>query len=399
MGRPEFISLMAVMAALDAFSIDGIMPALSQIDTDLGITVENHRQYVITFLFLGFSIGVLIYGFLADQFGRKWPTLAGYSIFIVGTLSCIFADNFSLLLAGRLMQGLGAAGPYVLSIAIVRDLYKGREMARIMSLIMMIFIGVPIIAPFIGQTIMWISSWRGIFVVLALFALLSMLWFSIRQKETLSFDKRVPLSVSVISRSIGEILTNRQTLSYLLGLGAVSGAFIAYLSTGQQVFQEIYGLGAKFPIVFASLASTFGVSSWFNSRWVESIGAARLVHRALLGVIAVSILFLLLYLWWQDSPPLWGYIAYMAAVMFCFGLLFGNMTSLALEPMGHIAGSASSVVSSFSTLLSILLAMLIGSQLNTNVYPIVIGFALLAGVAWILNYRILKTKLAADSAV
>ena len=193
---------MAAMSALDAFSIDAMMPALAQIGDDLGIAAENDRQLVITALFLGFSIGVLFYGFLADHYGRRLPVIGGFLLFVAGSLACLTAETFGVMLAGRVLQGLGAAGPYVLSIAIVRDSFKGDEMARLLSLIMMVFIGVPMVAPFIGQGLLLLAGWRSIFAVLMLFALLTMCWFAIRQRESLSFENHRPLSLLKIKQSV-----------------------------------------------------------------------------------------------------------------------------------------------------------------------------------------------------
>ncbi len=374
---------MAAMSALDAFSIDSMLPALGQISSDLNITVDNHRQYVITMLFAGFSIGVLLYGFIADQIGRRLPTLAGFAIYCAGSLLCIFADSFSALLIGRALQGLGAAGPYVLAMAIVRDRYHGDDMAQILSLIMVVFIGVPMVAPFIGQGILLFAGWRSIFVCLMLFAVGSMLWFWARMPETLTDDNRTIVNPKTIKFAFNEVLGTRRSCCYLLAIGAVFGSFLAYLGTSQQVFQEIYLLGQKFPVVFASLAATFGISSWINSRLVLRFGARTLVLRTLTMLAVLSFAYAATSIFW-DNPPLWTHIVFIASIMFGYGLLFGNMTTLALEPMGHIAGAASSIVNAGGSLIAIPLATLIGSQLSDNIYPIAIGFGLCTAMALLL---------------
>lgn len=366
---------MAAMSALDAFSIDAMLPALDQISSDLNVVVENRRQYVITSIFLGFSIGVLFYGFVADRFGRKKPVIAGFLIYCFGALTCVSADSFSTMLVGRVLQGIGAAGPYVLAIAIVRDTYKGEQMARMLSLIMMVFIGVPMIAPFVGQGLLLIAGWRSIFVVLTVYSFLVMIWFWARQPETLLPQKRQELSVVKIKKSVTEVVTHPVVFRYTLVIGLLSGAFIAYLSTAQQIFQEIYQLGVRFPVVFASLASVFGIASFINSRLVETLGAAKLVKASISIIIVVSAVYLLAYNELDIAPPLAIHIAYVAVIMFCFAFLFGNTTSLAMEPMGHIAGAASSVFTSLSTLLAIIVATAIGSQIDSTGHPLVIGFA------------------------
>jgi DHA1 family bicyclomycin/chloramphenicol resistance-like MFS transporter len=214
MGRREFIVLMAAMSALDAFSIDAMMPALEQISTDLGILVENQRQYIITSLFFGFSIGVLAYGFISDSVGRRVPVLVGMVIYSIASLMCIYADTLNVLLTGRALQGVGAAGPYVIAIAIVRDRFEGRDMAEIMSLIMMVFIGIPMIAPYLGQSIMLFTGWRSIFIALAIYGLIVMLWFSLRQEETLPVEKCVNLTLASFWSQVKEILSEKQTVYY-----------------------------------------------------------------------------------------------------------------------------------------------------------------------------------------
>ncbi len=389
-GRVEFILLMAAMSALDAFSIDAMMPALEQIGDDLGIAAENDRQFVITALFLGFSIGVLFYGFLADHFGRRLPVIAGFLVFVAGSLACLLAESFSVMLVGRVLQGLGAAGPYVLSIAIVRDSFKGDEMARLLSLIMMVFIGVPMIAPFIGQGLLLLAGWRSIFAVLTVYALLTMIWFALRQRESLSAENHQALSVSTIKQSVSEVLVHPVTFRYMIVIGLLAGAFIAYLSTAQQVFQEMYQLGTRFPIVFASLAGVFGVASFLNSKLVVRIAPAVLVKCAVALIVISSVVYLLVFRDHSVSPPLIVHMIYIALIMGAFAFLFGNTTSLAMEPMGHIAGAASSVVNSLSTMIAIAMATLIGSQLEGTVYPVVVGFGVLGAIALLICFSVEK---------
>ena len=383
MGRREFIVLMAAMSALDAFSIDAMMPALEQISTDLGILVENQRQYIITSLFFGFSIGVLVYGFVSDSIGRRIPVLAGMVVYSIASLLCIFADSLSLLLVGRALQGVGAAGPYVIAIAIVRDRFEGRDMAEIMSLIMMVFIGIPMIAPFIGQSIMLVADWRSIFIALAIYGLIVMVWFCLRQVETLPAEKRVKLSLATCWSQVKEILSEKQTAYYTLCMSAISGAFIAYLSTAQQVFQNIYLLGTKFPLVIALLASFYGVACFANARVVQVLGMAKLISLAQVGIVISSALYALLIALAATTPPLWVHIVYTGFVIFCFGFLFENVITLALEPMSHIAGSATSVITSVSTLVAIALSTLIGAFLVDSAMPLVLGFLFLCAIGWV----------------
>lgn len=386
----EFMVLMAAMTAIEAFSIDAITPALGEISRDLGIIADNYRQFIVTAFVLGYSVGLLIYGFLSDQFGRRKPVLIGFLIYLAGSAVCIFSDSFLTLVIGRIIQGVGAAGPYVICVAIVRDLYAGRKMAKIMSLINMVFIGIPIIAPFIGQGVLLWLGWRSVFTAMALFAIVIMVWFFLRQKETLNDESRVLFSIEGVKKSAATIISSPQSVRYMLVMGMMMGSFFAFLSTAQQIFQDIYQLGTLFPAVFASLATMIGLSSYFNARWVEQLGSSTLVHRALTSMIISSCLVLLSALLWHGSPSLPIYLTYLLIIMFSYGLIFGNVMSLAMEPMGEIAGAASSLIGSTSSFIAITVATLIGSQLVDNALTLVIGFLVCSCIAWLLNYQTVR---------
>lgn len=389
MGHREFVFLMALMVSLDAFAIDAMLPALNLIGDEFSIAADNHRQYVVTSIFLGFAAGVLVYGLAADTFGRRRPVLVGFTLFIIGSLVAIAATSFTSLLIGRMLQGLGAAGPYVLAVTIVRDQYEGRKMAQTMSLIMSVFIAVPMIAPFVGQGLLLISGWRSIFTTLTVFASIALIWFFIRQPETLKPEHTQPFSVGTIWRSMTEVLTHTQPLRYLLIMGVMTGAFISHLSTGQQVFQDIYLLDEYFPLVFASLSGLYGIASYLNSRWVETVSSERLIHYALTVVVVLSFVYLIAY---RDgsAPPLWAYLFYMSVAMASFAMLFGNLMTLALAPLGHIAGTASSVINALGTVIAVVVAFLIGDQLQDNTLPILLGFSAASLISWFLNYPQLK---------
>ena len=388
----EFMILMATMTAIEAFSIDAITPALGQISHDLNITADNYRQFVVTAFVLGYSFGLLVYGFLSDQFGRRKPVVFGFLVYLIGTAACIFADNFLTLIVGRIIQGVGAAGPYVICIAIVRDLYAGRQMAKVMSLINMVFIGIPIVAPFIGQGVLLWLGWRSIFTVMAIFAVATMAWFLLRQAETLKIKDRITFSTSTAKSSAAKVISCSQSMRYMFITGVMMGSFFAFLSTGQQIFQDIYQLGTLFPAVFASLATMIGLSSYLNSRWVEKLGSSTLIHRALIAMIVCSCLVLLTALVRQGSPPLSLYLVYLLIIMFSYGLLFGNIMSLAMEPMGEIAGAASSLIGSAGSFIAITVATLIGTQLVNNSLTLVTGFLICSCIAWALNYQTLKAR-------
>ncbi len=377
------------MSALDAFAIDAMLPALGDIGKELSLVNDNQRQLIITSLFLGFSLGVLFYGFLSDRYGRRPPVIAGFLIFLAATVICINSDSIATLLAGRVLQGIGAAGPYVIAVAIVRDRYEGRDMAQIMSLIMMVFIGVPMIAPFIGQFLQNLAGWRFIFVALALYALIVLIWFYLRQNETLHRDNRKPFTLSSISSATVCILSNRITFCYLLVLGVISGAFIAYLSTAQQVFHDMYGLGDKLPLTIASLATMYGLACFINAKLVHAMGMRRLVGLALVLVTLSSAVYALVVFLMGNNPALPFHLGYMAIIIFCFGFLFENVVTLALEPMGDLAGAAMSVITSLSTLMAVAISYLIGAWLNTTVLPIAFAFFLMCLFGYLVHRKAL----------
>jgi DHA1 family bicyclomycin/chloramphenicol resistance-like MFS transporter len=375
---------MALMMSLVAMSIDVMLPALSDIGADLGVQRDNVNQLVVTMIFLGLAVGQLFYGPLSDSIGRKPAIYLGYAVFIVGSLLAIFAGSFPMMLAGRLLQGLGMAAPRSVSLALIRDRYQGRTMAQVMSFISVVFILVPIIAPSLGQAILLVADWRAIFVVLLLLGLVSLIWFALRQPETLPPALRAPLSASRIGRGLREVLSNHVALGYTLMAGLIAGAFQGYLSSAQQIFQFQYGLGTLFPLIFAINAIAIGLASFTNGRLVMRYGMRALVRVALVTLCALSAIFCGVVWATSGQPSLWLLMGYLMPTFFCVGILFGNMNALAMEPLGHIAGVGAAVVGSLSILLATPLGMVIGQAYNGTVTPLVLGFALLGLSALVL---------------
>ncbi|NUP06175.1 MAG: multidrug effflux MFS transporter [Polyangiaceae bacterium] len=369
----EFVALIAFSMSLVAMSIDSMLPALGAVANDLGARAPNDRQLVLTTFFGGLTVGQLLYGPLSDALGRKRAMYAGLVILTAGSLCCLFATSFWMVLAGRLVAGVGAAGARIVSMAIVRDLYEGRAMAQVMSVAMSIFIIVPIIAPAIGQGILAVTTWRGIFGVLVVMTGTIFVWFATRQSETLPIERRRPLSAGPVMRAVAEVVRNRQTVTYTLAAGLVFAALIAYLATAQQIFGEQYGLKEKFPFYFAALAASLGAASMLNARLVQRFGMLALSSLALRASVVMSAAFLVFAFATGGQPPLWSFMAYMLAIFFCNGLLFGNFNALAMEPMGHIAGSAASVTGSITSFISLLIGTPIGRAYDGTVIPLVGG--------------------------
>ena len=375
-GFAEFVALMAMMTALTAMSIDAVLPALSQIGAELGVQRANDNQLVISLLFLGMATGQLLYGPLSDSIGRKPAIYIGFGLFAAGSFLSMMTTSFQLMLVGRVLQGLGTAAPRIVVMALIRDLYGGREMARVMSFIMAVFILVPVVAPAFGQVVLLVAHWRAIFGVYLLLVLVIGIWFAVRQPETLPPDRRIPFSLVRIGRAIREIVTTRAAFGYTIAAGLVGGAFIGYLNSAQQMFQEQYGLGRLFPLYFAVLALAIGSASIVNARLVLKFGMRALSYRALLSIGALSIVFLGIAIIMAGQPPLWSVTLYFLATFFCVGIMFGNLNSLAMEPLGHIAGVGAAVVGSLSTFISLFLGTLIGQSYNGTVLPLVGGFAI-----------------------
>ncbi len=379
---------MALMTSLVALSIDAMLPALEQIGSDLGTTHENQRQLVLSMLFFGLAIGQFIYGPISDSVGRKSPIYVGIVLFIIGCLMSTFATTFEFMLAGRFLQGIGAAGPRIVCVAIIRDQYSGNAMARIMSLIMTIFILIPAVAPAIGQGVLLFSGWRAIFVLFLAMAIIMLIWFGLRQPETLPVEKRLPFSMQQLISSVKEVCATRVSFGYTIAGGLIFGAFVGFLFSVQQILQEQYELGEKFPLYFAGLALAIGCSSLLNSKLVMKLGMRRLTRYALVYVCSLSLIYFLFAYTQAGEPSLVTVMAYLTFLFFGIGILFGNINSLAMEPLGHIAGIGSAFIGSAITFISLFLGTVIGQAYNGTVIPMVAGFAILSVgsalvVAWV----------------
>ncbi len=366
---------MALLAALDALSIDSMLPALGLIGQELG-AAGNATQLVVSLFFVGMAVGQLFAGPLSDSFGRK-PTIYFFiAVFLVGSGLSIFATDFFEMLLGRLLQGFGAAGPYVVTIAIVRDRFSGEAMARVMSFILGVFIFVPIVAPLFGQAILMVFDWRAIFSMLLFFAIAVLLWFALRQPETLPVQNRRPFSAGEIGRGLIGICCNRQVMTYTVIYGQTFGAFLGYLSSAQRIFQDLYDLGAAFPVVLALLSLGIGIAAMVNGTLVLRFGMRRLCALALIGLGGVSLAFLLWSLSFGGVPSLWSLMIYFAAAVLCFGLLFGNLSSLALEPLADQAGTGATLFGALSMMIALVIGTLIGQSFNMTILPLATGFAL-----------------------
>ncbi|MEW5011847.1 MAG: multidrug effflux MFS transporter [Cycloclasticus sp.] len=386
----EFIALMATTMSLMALSIDAMLPALNAIGSSLQVTDPNDNQLVISSMFLGMSVGLMLYGPIADSFGRKKAIYLGVGIFLIGDLISLFAQDFSSMIVGRLLQGFGAAACRVVSITMIRDKFSGKEMARIMSLIMMIFIMVPALAPALGQFILLFSSWRTIFVVLLLFAVGALLWLHLRQEETLAPEHRKSFSFPHIKSAIVETLKHPISLPYTVAAGIMFGSFVGYLSSSQQIIQLQYQTGELFALYFGILALAVGISSFINSKLVMKYPLEKLCQLALSGMSLLSIVFFIYAQAHEGQPSFLMLMLYFVMIFFCFGLLFGSFNTLAIQPLGHIAGIANSVISTLSTLISVFIGTVIGQLYDGTVLPLVSGYVICSICSLVIILRIPK---------
>jgi DHA1 family bicyclomycin/chloramphenicol resistance-like MFS transporter len=377
----EFVLIVSAIMSLTALSTDAMLPALPEIGSDLHVQNTNDRQLVVSLFFLGMAVGQLFFGPLSDKIGRKPAIYRGYVLYIAGSLVSLSAMSFPMLLFGRILQGVGISGPRAVTMALVRDQYEGRAMARVMSFAVTVFILVPMIAPTLGQALLFLVGWRSIFGCFVLLAVITSLWVALRIPETLAPENRAPFSLRRITDTVREIASIRPAIGYTVAAGLISGVHLGYLNSAQQIFQEQYDLGNLFPLCFAIVALSIGLASFSNTRLVMRLGMIFLVRRALFIVLGLSVAMLGIALLAAGQPPLWFLMAYLMMTFFCIGILFGNMNALAMRPLGHIAGIGAAVVGSLSTLVSIPLGTAIGRGYNGTMLPLVAGAFILAGLS------------------
>ncbi len=374
-----FVTMMAGFMALNGLAVDTMLPALPEIGEELGVTNANDRQWVITAYFLGFGLFQLIYGPLSDRFGRRPILLLGVSIYALFSVFTVFVGSFEAVVATRFLQGAGSAATRVLVVAIVRDCYSGRQMARVMSLAFIIFLIVPVLAPAIGQAVMLFVSWHWIFLGLALFAVVLTSWAWLRLPETLHPEYRLPLSASRVIAAFKVVATTRQSIGYAVAMTLVLGPLFGYISSVQQIFADVFKVPNLFTIYFAITALSMALASFVNSRIVERIGTRYVSHSALCAMLIISLLGLLIEQLGLQS--LYSFVALQSAIMFCFGLTAPNFGSMAMEPVGHIAGTASSVQGCLTTVGAAVLGFLIGQSFDGSTVPLIGSFALLSALA------------------
>lgn len=394
LGQTEFIALIAMLFATIAFSIDAMLPALPDIAAELSPTAPNNAQLILTSFVLGMGVGTFFAGPLSDSFGRKTVIVGGALLYCGGALLAYVAPSLETMLLARVLQGLGAAGPRVVALALVRDIHAGPRMARIVSFAMMIFTLVPAVAPLLGQVIIAGFGWRSIFLAFLMFSAISVLWLVIRQPETLPPAKRRPFRAAPLWAALREVLSLRSIRLSILAQTLAFAALFGTLSSTQQLFDQTYGRGESFPLWFALIAVVAGTSSLLNAAVVMRLGMRRLVRISFATQALVSGAFLLAFtlnLWPEPGVlPLEfaAYLVWTIGVFFMIGTTVGNLNALALEPVGHIAGMAASVTGALSTVFSVVLAAPVGLAFNGTPLPLMLGVTVFSGLAYMVARRL-----------
>ncbi len=373
MGFRQFVAMVAAMMAVNALAIDGMLPALPAIGKALNIVNDNDRQWIVTAYMLGFGASQLVYGTLADRFGRKPVLLTGLAIYVVFSLMAAASTSFEMLLTARVLQGVGSAGSRVLAVSIVRDCYSGRRMARVMSLAFIVFLAVPVFAPTFGQAIMWVLPWRFIFVGFAAFALGVIAWVQLKLPETLHPEDRTPISLANTRRNFGIILTNRISIGYTVAMTVLLGGLFGFINSAQQVFFDAFHAQKLFTTLFAMIGLSIAAAALTNARLVERFGTRILSHSALSLYITCATAHAAIALLGEESLAVFA--AFMAVQFFCFGLVVSNFGAIAMDPLGHMAGTASSVQGFLTTIGGALCGFWIGQHFNGTVTPLTLGFA------------------------
>lgn len=381
LGAKEVVALLAGLMALNAFAIDAMIPALPDIGRDLGVADDNKRQLIVVAYMFGFGSTQLVWGPLADRFGRKPILTIGIALYTFFAMLCAISKSFELLVAARAAMGASAAVSRVLVVTMVRDLFEGEEMARVMSLTFMVFMVIPVIAPTVGQGILLVGPWRAIFLVLGAYALIMGIWSWIRLPETLHPEFRRSLNIGEISDAVGATLKDRLSLGYTVALTAVFGALTAYIASIQQIVFDSFDAPEKIGLVFAAIAAPMALASWTNSRIVTRFGVRRVGHGGLLVFLIAGVAHAIIAA--TIDEPLWLFVFMMAIAFMGFAFTSSNLSTLAMRNMAEIAGTASSVQGVIGTMGGALIGLAIGQAFDGTALPFLIGLAGCALVALI----------------
>ena len=374
----EFVALIALMMGMTAVSIDNLLPAFPYIQARFGIEDANQLQLLVYVYMIGFAVMQLVYGPASDVVGRRPALMIGITVYAAGCVMAVVAPSFWFLLLARAVQGMGAAAARVLAVAIVRDCFAGREMARVLSITFAVFIIVPVFAPAIDLFLLF-GGWQVLFASMLALAIVLAIWFSSRMPETLHPEYRLPFSADRVLAGIRLTLTSRVTVGYSTAVALIFGCLMAYVGSSQQIFEtEVYALGPLFTVVFGAIATTMAVGAVINAQMVRRLGMRRLSHAATLGFVVMAAIQCGLALVYDGRPPLLAFCLALGGNQFFASIAISNFNAMAMEPLGAVAGTASSFLGFYTTLLGALIGLLIGHLFNGTVIPLGAGYLVLS---------------------
>ena len=374
-----------------ALAIDALLPALDVIGLAIGTQIPADNQLLVTMIFLGLGVGPMLFGPISDSLGRKPMVYVGFVVFIISSILCVYAQSLEVMIAGRILQGVGLSAPRTLAIAIIRDKFNGDYMARIISFVTIVFLLIPIIAPALGKWALDAYNWESIFYIQIGISVLVTFWFWRRQPETLTTAHRVPLTLQVFTNGFKEVVRQKTTMSYTLVSGFIVGSFLVYLSSSQQIFQEQYNLKEAFPYIFAGLAIALGSAIFLNATFVVRFGMRKIVNLGIVGYFVSSLAYVLLF-YNTSNPPVYVLISFFAVQFFAIGFLFGNIRALAMEPLGHIAGIGAAITGLISTLMAVPISTFIGSYVTDRAFPLFLGFLICATLSLLIVVSLQKAR-------
>ncbi|TDR20599.1 multidrug effflux MFS transporter [Marinicella litoralis] len=380
----ELVLLLAVYTSLGALTIDLQLPAMPLILQSFGFTESNQQQWIITAYMLGFAVAQIFYGPVSDSIGRKTVLIFGLLVYIVASVMCIVVDSYYWFLAARALQGVGAAAARIMVNAITRDFYAGNEMAKITSLVMIIFIMVPVLAPTLGSLILWAGPWQNILYVFVGFGVLALVWTLIRLPESIQPNNQRPFNFVLIKSAFMTVIKEPISMVFAVVSGVIFSGFMAYLNGAEQIYSNIYQAKHLFPYLFGVIALFFGVAAFINAKIVMKFGALTVTNGSMGLMVASTLLYLVITFLYQGVPPLWTLVVMLIVINMCIGLVYGNVMAIAMYPLGAHAGMGASVIGMVSALLAAGLGIMISQQLDQTIYPIVIGFFLTSLTALLL---------------
>lgn len=375
----EFVMMAALLMATNAMAIDIMLPAMADIGREFQLASENDRQLVIIAYMLGFGVSQLFYGPVTDRFGRRRVLFVSLGCYVVMSIACALSPSFEWLMISRILQGTAAGGSRVIAVSVARDLYSGRRMAKVMSLVMIVFMVAPIAAPSVGQLLLFVTDWKGIFWALVIFGAVMFVWVLLRLPETLPTEKRRPLNPPSIVKNYWEVLRTREAAGYMAASGMMFAGLMSYISSSEQLYHEVYHTGVMFPLWFAGAAAAMSISNLINSRMVERVGMRRMSHGALLAYVAVNAVHAALAS--QGPVPFELFYTLVIFAFFAMGFQGPNYNAIAMEPLGHIAGSGAALIGFASSFVAASIGGLIASQFDGTTGPIFVGNFIVSCIA------------------